>query len=122
VDDGQNLKNDDFRHEQNLIIEENEKLILIAGCAHKGMINIIDEAMSIMGRHIDYAIGGLHMFSRSTGISESKQMIERMGKDFLTYHTHLFTCHCTGENAYEILKPIMGERIEYIRTGMTIKL
>lgn len=122
VDDGHSLKNDDFRHEQNLIIEDNQKLYLIAGCAHKGMINIIDEAKNIMGREIDVAIGGLHMYSRSSGVSESFQTIKRLGSTLLSYPTKILTCHCTGDIAFEELKNVMGDQIEYIRTGMKITL
>lgn len=119
---GDTLSNDDFSHEHNLIIKEGSKIVLIAGCAHKGMINMIDETMSIMARNVDYAIGGLHMFSRSTGISETKETVEKLGGDLVQYPTRLLTCHCTGESAYEMLKPIMGEKITYIRTGMILNI
>ena len=33
---------DDFRHEQYLFIKENGKNILISGCSHKGILNIVD--------------------------------------------------------------------------------
>ena len=34
---------EDFTHEQNLILSENGKTLLIAGCAHTGIVNIIDQ-------------------------------------------------------------------------------
>lgn len=37
---GKSISMDDFSHEQSLIISENEKLILISGCSHAGIINI----------------------------------------------------------------------------------
>jgi 7,8-dihydropterin-6-yl-methyl-4-(beta-D-ribofuranosyl)aminobenzene 5'-phosphate synthase len=108
---------DDFKHEQNLIIKENNKHILIAGCAHHGMLNIIHEANHLFNTNIDVAIGGLHMFSRSTGISESNETIEHIAHALLKTGVLLLTCHCTGELAYHILSPIMKDRITYIKTG-----
>lgn len=108
---------DDFKHEQNLIIKENNQHILVAGCAHHGMLNIIYEANHLFNVNIDVAIGGLHMFSRSTGMSESKETIEQIAHELLKTGVLLLTCHCTGETAYNILSPIMKDRITYIKTG-----
>lgn len=41
--DGDAFVQDAFAHEQNLIISENGKTLLVAGCAHNGIINIIDQ-------------------------------------------------------------------------------
>lgn len=108
---------DDFKHEQNLIISENNRVVLIAGCAHHGMLNIINEAQRLINKPIDFALGGLHLFSRSTGITESIDTIKSLGKDLLKTKVKLLTCHCTGDTAYEILKPIMKDNITYLRTG-----
>jgi len=43
MESGGLLVPDDFRHEQNLIINEGGKILLVAGCAHKGIVNIISE-------------------------------------------------------------------------------
>lgn len=40
---------DDFAHEQNLIISKSGKTLLIAGCAHNGIINIIDQFKALKG-------------------------------------------------------------------------
>lgn len=113
---------DDFIHEQNLIINEFDKHYLIAGCAHKGMVNIIEAAKGIVKGEIEVAIGGLHLFSHSTGTSETSEVIEQIGSALLETNSRVLTCHCTGEAAHSILKPIMKEKIEYIRTGTTITL
>lgn len=113
---------DDFSHEQNLIIKSKNQHCLFAGCAHHGMINIIHEASSIIGHQVDVAIGGLHLYSRSSGISETIDTIKDLGTSLLNTKTKLFTCHCTGDKAYEILKPIMKDQMTYIRTGETIEI
>ncbi|MBU1142096.1 MAG: MBL fold metallo-hydrolase [Firmicutes bacterium] len=114
--------NDDFKHEQNLIIKTNEKYVLVAGCAHHGMLNIIHQASHIVRQPINVAIGGLHLYSRSTGISESEETVKNIGKEIIETGVQLFTCHCTGDLAYKILEPIMKTNIKYIRTGFIINI
>lgn len=117
MDEDNRCAQDDFSHEQNLIIKENDCRVLVAGCAHHGMINIIHEATHVLDHKIDVAIGGLHMFSRSTGVSEAIETIEKIAYELLETGVTLLTCHCTGELAYNILSPIMKDHIKYIRTG-----
>ncbi len=45
---------DDFRHEHYLLIEENGRRVLISGCSHKGIINIVDWFKP------DVLVGGFH--------------------------------------------------------------
>ena len=56
---------DEFEHEQNLIICENGKYLLIGGCAHCGIVNIMEKFKSITGRYPDYAISGFHLYNPS---------------------------------------------------------
>ncbi|MDF2568393.1 MAG: metallo-beta-lactamase family protein [Oscillospiraceae bacterium] len=54
---------DTFVHEQNLIISENGKTVLIAGCAHNGIVNIAERFFEITGQYADVVIGGFHLFN-----------------------------------------------------------
>lgn len=40
---------DDFRHEQNLIITSGDDRVLICGCAHSGIVNIVNRAKTLVG-------------------------------------------------------------------------
>lgn len=111
------FENDAFSHEISLIIIENEKAILIAGCAHNGIVNIINKAKSIIGRELDLVIGGFHLHSRANNKSESKERLKLLSEALSKNNTMYFTCHCTGEEAYKELKNSMGNKIAYIRTG-----
>ena len=51
---------DDFGHEQNLLLSENGLLVLLAGCAHRGIVNILDRAAEIAGRAPDAVFAGFH--------------------------------------------------------------
>lgn len=62
--DGQRLV-DDFCHEQNLIIREKNQLVLVAGCAHRGIINILDHMALNYDLQPTVVIGGFHLYNRS---------------------------------------------------------
>lgn len=117
-EDGQTV-NDVFEHEQNLIIEEDEKTLLITGCAHNGIINIIEHFHTLKERMPDYVIGGFHLSGRSGG-DENFETIDKIGKYLLDTKAKCYTCHCTGIEPYNRLKAIMGDNIEYLSTGSEI--
>ena len=54
---GQTLQ-DAFAHEQNLIIVEDGKTLLVTGCAHNGIVNILEHFHDLKGRMPDYVVGG----------------------------------------------------------------
>ncbi|GAU78328.1 MBL fold metallo-hydrolase [Fusibacter sp. 3D3] len=113
---------DGFLHEQNLIIEENGKTVLIAGCAHRGIINIVNRSADYIGKMPDVVIGGFHLHSREESQCETEMRIEQLGGLLLQTGAQYYTCHCTGVKAYEILKNIMGDKMNYFSTGQTINL
>ncbi len=52
---------DDFVHEQCLVITQNGKRWLLSGCAHNGILNILDRYRELFGSDPDYVISGFHM-------------------------------------------------------------
>lgn len=112
---------DHFAHEQNLIIEENGTMLLVTGCAHNGIVNILEHFQALRGRMPDYVIGGLHLSRPSAG-NESSEAIERIGSFLLDTKAKYYTCHCTGIKPYQQLKALMGERIDYLSAGAEITI
>jgi 7,8-dihydropterin-6-yl-methyl-4-(beta-D-ribofuranosyl)aminobenzene 5'-phosphate synthase len=52
-----------------------------------------------------------------------KSEVEDMGREILEYPIDkLYTGHCTGMKAYRILKGVLGERLEYLPTGMSVEV
>lgn len=110
---------DTFAHEQNLVVEEDGKTLLITGCAHNGIINILEHFHALKGRMPNYVIGGFHLSSR-TGGDEDSEMIDRIGKYLIGTKAKYYTCHCTGIEAYGSLKSAMGDSIDYLSAGSEI--
>ena len=108
---------DDFAHEQNLIIKEDEKTLLIAGCAHNGIVNIMEQFHTSNGNWPSHVIGGFHLYNRSTDEYEDAGKVSDIGAYLMKTAAKFYTCHCTGIESYEILKSIMGDRVDYLSTG-----
>ncbi len=113
--------NDLFAHEQNLIVEEDGKILLVVGCAHNGIINIMEHFQTLKGRMPDYVIGGFHLSSRS-GRGEAPETIQKIGKYLIETKAKYYTGHCTGIEAYNQLKDIMGDQIQYLPAGSEITI
>jgi 7,8-dihydropterin-6-yl-methyl-4-(beta-D-ribofuranosyl)aminobenzene 5'-phosphate synthase len=118
--DGQ-IVNDIFAHEQNLIVEEEGITLLVTGCAHNGIINILEHFHTLKGCMPNYVIGGFHLSSHSGG-NESLENIEKIANYLMKTKAKYYTCHCTGIEPYNRLKAIMGENIDYLSSGSVIEI
>jgi 7,8-dihydropterin-6-yl-methyl-4-(beta-D-ribofuranosyl)aminobenzene 5'-phosphate synthase len=116
------LQVDDFKHEQNLLINENDKNILVVGCAHKGILNIINRAEEIVGKELDYVIGGFHLKNPLFGRTDDQKDILTLAKKLKTKKTIYYTGHCTGKKAYKILNTILGGQLHTLSTGKVIEI
>jgi len=110
---------DDFGHEQNLIVEEDGKLVLFAGCAHNGIANIMNRLKEIKGRDADFVFGGFHLHNPSANTSEPAGLILSLGEYLKNTGSVFFTGHCTGDAPFELLKSVLGDRLNRLSTGMT---
>ena len=99
---------DDFLHEQYLLINENGKRYLFSGCSHKGVLNIAEWFKP------DVFIGGFHL----SKLDVDSAVLAETAKILLENDTKYYTAHCTGVEQYGFMKKIMGERLEYLSTGL----
>lgn len=122
VDKGGVITQDDFEHEQNLVVAENGKTILIAGCAHKGIVNIIKSLAALSYGKPDYVIGGFHLYDYSERKSEDPSVVAQIGEFLKGTGSMFYTCHCTGPEAYRRLKLVMGDQIQYLSAGTAVEI
>ncbi|RDY27294.1 MBL fold metallo-hydrolase [Romboutsia weinsteinii] len=111
---------DEFNHEQNLIIEDDGKNILIAGCAHNGIINIVNKAEDSIGSDIDYVISGFHLYNPVSKKGESIDFIDNFAEGLSKFDAKFYTCHCTGEKQFNMLYEKLGDKINYLSTGQSL--
>lgn len=105
---------EDFRHEQYLLVKENNKSILISGCSHKGVKNLVSWFSP------DVLVGGFHFFKIPLA-SAGKERLSAAAEYLNGFPTEYITCHCTGVEQFEYLATQMP-RLRYLSAGDTLAL
>ena len=119
---GENLLQDRFLHEQDLLITAEGKTVLVSGCSHRGIVNILRSARALASGEIDDMIGGFHLFQLEEGDPAADKLIEMIGTALLAGETVYYTGHCTGDYAYEKLNSILGGRLRRVVGGTVLEL
>lgn len=104
---------DPLRDDLSLFIKSDKGLIVVAGCAHRGIINTLLHAQKLTGCEDIYSvIGGIHLFGATDErlqrtIEEFKRLnIQRIG-----------VSHCTGPYAAGVLSQEFGDRFFFNLAG-----
>jgi 7,8-dihydropterin-6-yl-methyl-4-(beta-D-ribofuranosyl)aminobenzene 5'-phosphate synthase len=98
IQSGEKMRNF-FEEELNLVIDREQGLILLTGCAHRGIANIAYGAQSLFGERINMIVGGFHLFNASL------ERIQRVIAYFNEIGVEkLMPCHCTGERAIKLFR------------------
>lgn len=113
---------DEFDHEQYLVIEEAGKKILVSGCAHNGILNILDKYFEIYGSNPDVVISGFHLMKKNGYSEENLENVRQIALELKETDIQFYTGHCTGEVPFEILKEVLGNQVEYVHSGDEIKI
>ncbi len=114
------LKADDFVHEQNLLLSYGTKKVLFTGCAHRGIVNILEHVYRQTGRYADVVIGGFHLFDLNVQHAVDEENIRQIGRYMQKTGKMYYTGHCTGQDAYEVLKEMLCAKIEPLCGGSVI--
>ena len=98
--------------EQFLILETPKGLVVITGCAHPGIVQIIQAAKQLLGKEIYFVFGGFHLLDLSDsavlGIIRQFQSlgVQKAGAS-----------HCTGDRAITLFKQQYGEHFVPLGVG-----
>jgi 7,8-dihydropterin-6-yl-methyl-4-(beta-D-ribofuranosyl)aminobenzene 5'-phosphate synthase len=109
---------DTFPDDQSLILDSEKGLILILGCAHSGMINIINHVINRIGKEKFYAIlGGTHLdFLTPEQLEESVKSLKKMEIE------KIGASHCTGMRAAFRLHQEFGDRFFHGCVGSVLEV
>ena len=116
---------DDFSHEQSLVFETPKGLVIFNSCCHGGPADIIREIVTrpcFENMGVYALVGGFHLkdIMKDTKISdeEKRRRIYSLGQELLSTGCSCFyTGHCTGDEAFKLLKDVLGDRLRYFGTG-----
>jgi len=115
------LVQDDFDHEQDLILSAEGKDLLFSGCSHSGIESILAAAY----RHhpgLDAVFGGFHLFNPNSGVMEPEEFVRGVAERLHAYDTDFYTCHCTGEKAFGLMRETMGDQLRYLSAGTVVEI
>ncbi len=103
-------RDEDYRHEQYLLIEEHGRRVLISGCSHRGILEIAEYFRP------DILIGGFHIAKL-----DPEEAVAQYAAPLNNFDTEYYTCHCTGTAPYEALSAAMP-RLTYLAGGQQLTL
>ena len=113
---------DNFSHELNLAITEDNKHFLLTGCAHNGIMNIMEHYVELKGHMPQFVIGGLHLQNRTYTPTKEDDFMKEITEYMLKSKAVFYTCHCTGQVAFDILKKDLKDKIHYLCTGKEMNI
>jgi 7,8-dihydropterin-6-yl-methyl-4-(beta-D-ribofuranosyl)aminobenzene 5'-phosphate synthase len=108
---------DTFDHEQCLVITEGDRKVLLSGCAHNGILNILDRYEEIFHDEPDVVISGFHLIQPEAYAEDEIENIKNIAHALAETKPVYYTGHCTGPEAYDIMKDIMGGKLQPIHSG-----
>lgn len=115
---------DEFHHEQNLLLTADGKKILFCGCAHNGILNVMETLERKFGPGLlpDLVIGGFHLMKRTEFSEADTAEVTEIANRLKAYKVHFATCHCTGLPVFNQMKEIMGDQLSYVHSGDEVKV
>jgi len=97
--------------EQVLIVRTQRGLIVLAGCAHPGVVRLVEEVKSLHPENILLVMGGFHLEWSTAG------RVERIIAAFKSHGVrYVASTHCSGERARQMFQQRYGEG--YIEAGV----
>lgn len=105
--------------DQSLVISIRDRgLVVISGCAHSGIVNIIGQAKRLTGSDsVCAVIGGFHL------MGSEDERIRRTAEALLDLDPEIVRPgHCTGARAISQLLEVLGDRCQPLFTGDVVEI
>lgn len=98
-----------------LAIKDGDELIVVTGCSHSGVCNIVDYAIKVTGiQKVKAVIGGFHLKKDDEVTAKTVAYLKEIGVQ------QVYPSHCTELEALTVFSREFG--IQQLKTGMTIEL
>ncbi len=115
--DGREIQPDSVPDDLSMIVESEKGLILVLGCAHAGMINIINHVMETTKRDRIYAIiGGTHLgFAEDAQFDETLRLLDEYQVE------KIGVSHCTGQARASAMHARLKDRFFFGSVGTVLE-
>jgi 7,8-dihydropterin-6-yl-methyl-4-(beta-D-ribofuranosyl)aminobenzene 5'-phosphate synthase len=111
---GGSLQPDPFLDDASLLLETDSGPVVLLGCAHAGMINILEHFAEQTGhRRFHAVIGGTHLgfHGQSGPLEETLEALERFGPELIA------VSHCTGQPVAALCAQRFTDRFAFANAG-----
>jgi 7,8-dihydropterin-6-yl-methyl-4-(beta-D-ribofuranosyl)aminobenzene 5'-phosphate synthase len=103
--------------EQSLIVNSERGLVVVTGCAHPGIANIVETAIRLTNKDVYLVVGGFHLSGATN--KEILSVVERLQSLGVT---NVAPCHCSGDLARRIFKDSFGDGYVDAGAGTIIRI
>jgi 7,8-dihydropterin-6-yl-methyl-4-(beta-D-ribofuranosyl)aminobenzene 5'-phosphate synthase len=94
-----------WMQEQALIIDLPAGLVILTGCAHPGITNIVRKAKDVLHREVLLLLGGFHLMNHTQDqIADIARQLDVLGVAYIS------PSHCTGDAAMQYFRRVWGQR------------
>lgn len=101
--------------EQSLILETSQGLIVITGCSHQGIVNIVAKAKSMFDKNIDIVFGGFHL------LQHSDKAVDKIIAQFKEQGVaKCGATHCTGDRQIGLFEKAYGSNFVKMGVGRVL--
>jgi len=106
-----------FCIEQSLVLKSPSGLIVLTGCAHPGIVEIIEKAKRLFKENVLLAMGGFHLMD--VGREQMEEIFTRFEELGVRY---VGPCHCTGKTQIKAFEKAYGSRYLALGVGKVIRI
>lgn len=108
-------EHDDFSDEIAIVVETSKGLLVVVGCSHPGIVNIIETIKRRIGKNIYGIIGGTHL------VEADDERLDSTIEYFKSINLMLLgISHCTGDKAVGKLRTELEGKFFYNNTGASL--
>lgn len=123
---GARLAADPFDHELTMVLHEDDGMVVVTGCSHSGVLNMVDAATRhFPGSLVKGVVGGFHLIGLPffDSVAGSGQEVESLARGL---HDRcqgpIFTGHCTGSKGLSLMRGVLGGQVRGFPTGTRAEL
>jgi len=101
--------------EQALVVQTDEGLVVVTGCAHPGVVNMVNAAMKVCEGNVHLVMGGFHMAQSSAHqIHTVIDQLRELGVQKAA------PCHCSGGQTRQLFAEELGQ--DFVKVGIGARL
>jgi 7,8-dihydropterin-6-yl-methyl-4-(beta-D-ribofuranosyl)aminobenzene 5'-phosphate synthase len=109
---------DPYLDDLSLVWKSEDGLVIVLGCAHAGLLNILSQVRDKFAEPIRAVIGGMHLHGADdAGLSEVGGVLSA---DYAGLR--LYPNHCTGMRGFLALEKALGDMVEPCPAGTILEL